>query len=68
MLGVLTVSFAGTVTTYAGHSTSASWVDGPLTSARFNQPMDVAMDSNGFVFVADNANNVVRMISNGTPI
>lgn len=36
--------------------------DGPSTHARFNMPMDVAMDIKGNVIVADTGNHVVRVI------
>ncbi len=40
-------------------------VDGPLASARFNQPAGLAMDHNGNLFVADTGNHTVRMITPG---
>ncbi len=40
-------------------------VDGPLASARFNQPAGLAMDHHGNLFVADTGNHTVRMITPG---
>ena len=40
-------------------------VDGPVHSARFNRPMDVAVDAKGKVYVADTVNNRIRVITAG---
>lgn len=37
-------------------------VDGAADAARFNNPQDIAVDSNGFVYVADTDNHVIRRI------
>ncbi|NQY81318.1 MAG: SMP-30/gluconolactonase/LRE family protein [Candidatus Caenarcaniphilales bacterium] len=56
----------GNVTTIAGIGGSGN-VDGDaLTVAQFNDPYDVAVASNGDVFVADRDNNSIRKISAGT--
>lgn len=53
---------SGTVTTLAG-TTTAENIDGPLASARFNFPADVAIDSNGIMYIADGMNCTVRRIT-----
>lgn len=55
---------AGVVTTLAGNGTVGSR-DGALDQALFNSPQDVDVDSQGFIYVADNFNNRVRRIRNG---
>lgn len=53
----------GTVTTFAGDG-SSSFLDDPIgTNAKFNYPIDIAVDSNGNLFVTDNSNNKVRKIT-----
>jgi sugar lactone lactonase YvrE len=54
----------GTVSTLAGtNRSSAGSDDGPLLSARFYYPFDLARDANGNFFVADFANNTIRKIT-----
>jgi LCCL domain len=62
----------GTVTTLAGGANRAEeereleahgYADGYSTDARFNQPMGVAVDEVGNVFVADTRNHVIRHIT-----
>ncbi len=53
---------AGVVTTIAG-STTAGSANGSGTSASFNKPSGVAVDSSGNVYVADFLNNEIRMIN-----
>ena len=50
------------VSTFAGGSTSGS-ADGRGTSARFNSPHGLAVDSSGNVYVADTRNHRIRKIS-----
>ena len=55
----------GAVTTLAGNG-RAGFVDGMGTNASFRNPSDVAVDGSGNVYVADQGNNAIRMItSNG---
>jgi serine/threonine protein kinase, bacterial len=56
------VTPAGVTSTFAGNGT-ASFVDGPATSAEFSAPIGVAVDSAGNVYVGDKGNNRVRMIT-----
>ena len=51
-----------TVSTLAGDG-HAGYVDGPGSSARFNNPQGIAVDSAGVVYVADTVNNRIRRIA-----
>ena len=53
---------AGTVSTVAGDGT-AGFADGPLSAARFNQPVGLALDGERTLYVADGRNNRIRRIS-----
>jgi hypothetical protein len=53
---------AGVVTTLAGSGT-AGFADGTGTAAHFNQPMGVAVDGTGNVYVADTYNHRIRKIT-----
>jgi len=53
----------GTIITIAGTGEPGYNGDGGLaTEAQLNQPRDVAVASNGIVYIADTANNVIRMV------
>lgn len=52
----------GMVSTFAGQGT-AGFADGDKTTAMFNQPLDVAVDAAGNVYVADNLNHRIRKIT-----
>lgn len=56
------ITLEGTVTTFAGDGTP-DMVDGPLASARFNMPQDLAIDAAGNVYVSDYGNRRIRRIS-----
>jgi len=47
----------------AGTLFGAGNVDGPATSARFDQPCDVENDGQGNLYIADSANHTIRRLS-----
>ncbi|HTB12228.1 MAG TPA: hypothetical protein VK752_11680 [Bryobacteraceae bacterium] len=56
----------GTITTIAGTGKAGySGDNGPATSAQLNDPIGIALDSAGNIYVADHTNYVIRKISNG---
>jgi Immunoglobulin domain/NHL repeat len=57
------ITSGGTVTTLAGKAGTAGYLDATGTSAEFNHPNSVAVDSSGNVYVADLDNDVVRRIT-----
>ena len=56
------VTSAGVVTTLAGNGT-AGFVNGNGTTAQFNNPIGIAVDGSGNVYVADAENHRVRKIT-----
>jgi sugar lactone lactonase YvrE len=54
---------AGVVTTLAGTPGVAGESDGTGAAASFNSPGGIAVDSNGTLYVADEGNNVIRMVT-----
>ncbi len=60
-------TFAGdTANMYRGLDSNAGYYDGPLSSARFNAPTGIAVDTLGNVYVADAFNNLIRKINVST--
>ncbi len=55
------------LTTLAG-TNIAGFEDGDNAVARFNQPIDVSVDTEGKIYVADGLNHSIRMIDNGETI
>lgn len=55
------ISIDGMVTTVAG--SGSGFADGAAATAKFNQPIDVAVDAQGNIFVADNSNHRIRKIT-----
>jgi sugar lactone lactonase YvrE len=53
----------GTVTTLAGRAGSSGSADGAGRAARFNLPCSVAVDGSGNVFVADEYEATIRMVT-----
>ncbi len=58
----VTGSIAYTFTTFAGGSAAGN-ADGIGDAARFAKPYDVAVDTNGNVYVSDSDNSTIRMIT-----
>ena len=59
----------GVITTYAGNGTGGFAGDGgAATSAQLNTPARVALDKTGNLFIADQSNNRVREVFQGTGI
>ena len=59
----------GVITTVAGTGVTGYSGDmGPATSAQFNQPTGVALDSIGNLYIADRQNNVIRKVDAATGI
>jgi hypothetical protein len=60
------VTPAGIMTTFAGNGTAGHSGDGgEATSAQLNDPIGVAIDAAGDVFISDFGNNVVREVKDG---
>jgi trimeric autotransporter adhesin len=56
----------GIITTIAGNGTPGySGDNGPATSAQLSNPLGIAVDPQGIVYVADHDNNAIRKVSNG---
>ena len=60
------ITAAGNVITVAGSAGHSGGADGPVGSARFNQPYGITVDGSGDIFVADTYNRAVREISGGS--
>ena len=59
------VTSGGVVTTLAGVAGTSGSTDGAGASALFNQPIGLAVDASGNVYVADSGNNTIRKITSG---
>jgi uncharacterized protein (TIGR03437 family) len=60
------VSTSGTITTFAGTNTLGYTGDaGPANLAELYQPVALAFDSSGNLYIADAGNNVIRQVSGG---
>jgi gliding motility-associated-like protein len=53
----------GLVTTVAGVVFSPGSTDGPAASARFDHPYSLALDRNGNLYIADEFNNKIRLLT-----
>jgi sugar lactone lactonase YvrE len=53
----------GVVSTFAGQSGVTGSGNGSGTSATFNYPIGIAVDSTGIVYVADSSNHLIRKIT-----
>jgi len=56
------VNPAGAITTLAGNGTKG-YSDGPATSAEFDQPLGLAVDGAGNLYIADYNNSVIRKLN-----
>jgi sugar lactone lactonase YvrE len=57
---------SGLIATVAGNGTAGfSGDNAPATSAELNDPLGVAVDSTGNLYISDSGNNRVRKVSNG---
>ena len=54
---------SGIVSTFAGSANRTGSVDGSGAAARFNEPVGVAADSAGNIYVADSVNSTIRKIT-----
>ncbi|MFD2584443.1 DUF6443 domain-containing protein, partial [Pedobacter vanadiisoli] len=59
------ISPAGVVSTFAGTGSAGS-SNGSALSATFRNPMGIAVDASGNIYVADRLNHMIRKISGGT--
>ena len=62
---IRTIAPNGTVTTFAGTGAAGS-IDGVRTSATFNAPRGIAIDSTGKIYIADATSCKVRTITGST--
>jgi sugar lactone lactonase YvrE len=59
----------GIITTVAGNGTAGYTGDGDAaTSAELNEPIDVALDSSGNLYIVDQYNNCIRKVTSSTGI
>jgi uncharacterized repeat protein (TIGR01451 family) len=58
----------GVVSTIAGTAGVSGSTDGPGAVARFSNPADLAIDSTGNLYVADNLNSTIRKIVLGSSV
>jgi serine/threonine protein kinase, bacterial len=59
------ISPSGVVTTLAGNSHVQGYVDGVGINALFNSPSGIAVDRQGYIYVTDSRNNMIRKIDPG---
>jgi hypothetical protein len=59
------ISSAGVVATIAGSAGVLGVANGAGTNALFSNPLGVAVDGNGNIYVADTGNSMVRQITSG---
>jgi uncharacterized protein (TIGR03437 family) len=69
------INTAGIISTYAGNGTGANTGfggfagdNGPATGAQLDSPTDIAIDSNGNLYICDTANSRVRKVTPGGTI
>ncbi len=60
------ISSAGIISTYAGNGTSGFSGDGgPATAAQINQPIGLAFDPSGNLYISDRSNQRIRKVTPG---
>lgn len=59
------VTPGGVVTTLAGNPGSVGTSDGSGTTARFNDPVGIAADRSGNLYIADTGNDTIRKVTPG---
>jgi serine/threonine-protein kinase len=59
---VRAVAVSGVVTTFAGATTSGK-TEGVGSTARFNNPVGIAADASGALYIADTSNNKIRKVN-----
>ncbi|MCL2500988.1 MAG: S-layer homology domain-containing protein [Defluviitaleaceae bacterium] len=57
------ISPDGSVTTVAGRNGVPGYADGRGSAARFNEPSGIAVCGNGYLYIADTGNHVIRRIT-----
>lgn len=57
---------AGEVITFAGITGASGSNDGSITTAKFQAPLGVGVDTSGIVYVGDNGNNTIRKIADAS--
>lgn len=57
------ITAAGVVTTLAGSPHESGSADGSGAAARFNSPLDIATAPDGFIYVADSGNHIIRKVT-----
>ena len=66
----LVTKSTGIITTVAGTGGSSGYSGdgGPATSAKLYEPIGVAIDAAGNIYIVDSGNNVIRMVTSSTGI
>jgi len=57
------ITATGTVSTFAGQAGATGSDDGPVSTARFNAPLGITIDSVGNLYVADSRSHTIRKIT-----